>query len=244
MNAFLYGLALQWKLDLRSKTLLITCYLVPLLFFVMMGGIFTTILPGAEETLLPAMTVFGGTMGALIGLPPSLVEIYGSDIKKVYQANGVPLSLGLVLTNLSAFLHLFLMSILLYLLAPVLFDAALRTPWTIFRGTGVLPGGVSEHCQHCGIGCERPCENLYGFHSSLSPLHPPLWHPVSRRVAAGGSGNGREALPRYLGIFPVDRTGVHRGARGSASAPPGAWGRCLRSSPAQNQDAAVRGKIS
>lgn len=82
MNAFLYGLALQWKLDLRSKTLLITCYLVPLLFFVMMGGIFTTILPGAEETLLPAMTVFGGTMGALIGLPPSLVEIYGSDIKK------------------------------------------------------------------------------------------------------------------------------------------------------------------
>lgn len=54
MNAFLYGLALQWKLDLRSKTLLITCYLVPLLFFVMMGGIFTTILPGAEETLLPA----------------------------------------------------------------------------------------------------------------------------------------------------------------------------------------------
>ncbi len=27
---------------------------------------------------------------ALIGLPPSLVEIYGSDIKKVYLANGVP----------------------------------------------------------------------------------------------------------------------------------------------------------
>ena len=64
MNAFLYGLALQWKLDLRSKTLLITCYLVPLLFFVMMGGIFTTILPGAEETLLPAMTVFGARSSA------------------------------------------------------------------------------------------------------------------------------------------------------------------------------------
>ena len=49
MNAFLYGLALQWKLDLRSKTLLITCYLVPLLFFVMMGGIFTAILPGQRR---------------------------------------------------------------------------------------------------------------------------------------------------------------------------------------------------
>ena len=26
---FLYGLVLQWKLDIRSKNLLITCYIVP-----------------------------------------------------------------------------------------------------------------------------------------------------------------------------------------------------------------------
>ena len=32
MKAFLYGVSLQWKLDIRSKTLLITCYLVPILF--------------------------------------------------------------------------------------------------------------------------------------------------------------------------------------------------------------------
>ena len=40
MGAFLYGVSLQWKLDIRSKTLLITCYIVPLLFFAIMGGIF------------------------------------------------------------------------------------------------------------------------------------------------------------------------------------------------------------
>ena len=45
MSAFLYGLALQWKLDMRSRTLLITCYVVPLLFFAVMGGIFTSITP-------------------------------------------------------------------------------------------------------------------------------------------------------------------------------------------------------
>ena len=28
MGAFLYGVSLQWKLDIRSKTLLITCYIV------------------------------------------------------------------------------------------------------------------------------------------------------------------------------------------------------------------------
>lgn len=48
MGAFLYGVSLQWKLDMRSKTLLITCYIVPLLFFAIMGGIFTSVMPEAR----------------------------------------------------------------------------------------------------------------------------------------------------------------------------------------------------
>lgn len=51
MSAFLYGAALQWKLDIRSKALLITCYLVPLLFFAVMGGnIYLTHAGGKEYT--------------------------------------------------------------------------------------------------------------------------------------------------------------------------------------------------
>ena len=123
MGAFLYGISLQWKLDIRSKTLLITCYIVPLLFFAIMGGIFTSVMPEARYTLIQSMTVFGVTMGALIGLPPSLVEIYSSDIKKVYKANGVPLYLGLILTNISAYIHLFIMSVILYFAAPLAFNA-------------------------------------------------------------------------------------------------------------------------
>ncbi|HIQ63279.1 MAG TPA: ABC transporter permease [Candidatus Avichristensenella intestinipullorum] len=126
MRAFLYGVFLQWKLDIRSRTLLITCYLVPLLFFAMMGGIFTSVMPETRHTLIQSMTVFGVTMGALIGLPPSLVEIYRGDIKKVYQANGVPRCLGLALTNLSACIHLFIMSLMLYVAAPLVFNA--KTP--------------------------------------------------------------------------------------------------------------------
>lgn len=123
MGAFLYGVFLQWKLDMRSKTLLITCYIVPLLFFAVMGGIFTSVMPQAKDTLIQSMTVFGVTMGTLIGLPPSLVEIYSTDIKKVYKANGVPLHLGLVLTNISAYIHLFIMSVVLYFAAPLAFNA-------------------------------------------------------------------------------------------------------------------------
>ena len=71
------------------------------------------------------MTVMGVSMGAMIGLPPSLAEIYGSDIRKMYKANGVPLYLGLVSVFLSAFIHLLIMSGIIYLTAPVLFHAEL-----------------------------------------------------------------------------------------------------------------------
>ena len=139
MGAFLYGISLQWKLDIRSKTLLITCYIVPLLFFAIMGGIFTSVMPEARYTLIQSMTVFGVTMGALIGLPPSLVEIYSSDIKKVYKANGVPLYLGLVLTNISAYIHLFIMSIILYIAAPLAFNAEIpENPMLYFASLAIF----------------------------------------------------------------------------------------------------------
>ena len=139
MNGFLYGAALQWKLDLRSRTMLITCYAVPLLFFAVMGGIFTSVMPESKDTLIQSMTVFAVTMGALIGLPPSLVEIYKSDVKNAYRANGVPLSLGLILTNLSAFVHLLIMSFILYGTAPIAFGAKRpEHPGIYFGGLMIL----------------------------------------------------------------------------------------------------------
>ena len=57
MNAFLYGTMLQFKIDIRSRTMLVTCYLVPLLFFAVMGGIFTSLMPEAKDTLIQSMTV-------------------------------------------------------------------------------------------------------------------------------------------------------------------------------------------
>ena len=132
MNGFLYGAALQWKLDIRSKSLLITCYIVPLIFFLLMGGIFTSVMPEMESTLIQSMIVMGVSMGAFIGLPPSLIETYGSDIKKVYKANGVPIYLGLITMFLSAFVHLMITCIVIVLLAPILFEAALPTQLPFF----------------------------------------------------------------------------------------------------------------
>lgn len=125
MRAFLYTLAVQCKLDLRSKTMLITCYLVPLLFFVFMGSIFSAVNPQAKDTLIASMTVLGVSMGALIGLPPTLTEMYGGECKKIYLANGMPLFFGAIVMCLSALIHLCVMSALLFVAAPLLFDAAL-----------------------------------------------------------------------------------------------------------------------
>ena len=132
MSGFLYGVALQWKLDIRSKSLLVTCYIVPLIFFLLMGGIFTSVMPEMRSTLIQSMIVMSVSMGAFIGLPPSLIETYGSDVKKVYKANGVPLYLGLVTMSLSAFVHLMISCIIILLLAPILFEAALPVQLPLF----------------------------------------------------------------------------------------------------------------
>lgn len=125
MKAFLYGISLQCKLDIRSKALLITCYLVPLVFYVLMGGIFTSIMPDMKASLISTMIVMGVSMGAFIGLPPSLIETYATDIKKSYKANGVPLYLGLVSMFLSSFVHLMIMCLIILFTAPIFFDAVL-----------------------------------------------------------------------------------------------------------------------
>lgn len=132
MNCFLYSLVLQWKLDIRSKSLLVTFYIVPLVFFLLMGGIFTSVMPGMGSTLIQSMIVMSVSMGAFLGLPPSLVEIYGSDIKKIYNANGVSIYLGLLTMVLSAFVHLMMTSIVILLLAPILFKASLPTQLPFF----------------------------------------------------------------------------------------------------------------
>lgn len=132
MSGFLYNVALQWKLDIRSKSLLVACYIVPLVFFLLMGGIFTSVMPEMKKTLIPSMIIMGVSMGAFIGFPPALVEIYGSDIKKVYKVNGVSLYLGLAAMFLSAFLHLMILCIVILLLAPVLFEASLPANFPFF----------------------------------------------------------------------------------------------------------------
>lgn len=123
MRAFLYGIGLQWRLDFRNKGILLTYYIIPLVFFLFMGGIFTSIDPTAYKTLIQSMTIFGVTMGAILGTPTSLVELFNSEIKKAYKVGGIPLWIGVVNNFISGFIHLTIMSIILFIIAQIAFNA-------------------------------------------------------------------------------------------------------------------------
>lgn len=123
MGAFFYGILLRWKQDIRNKGILITYYLVPLLFFGFVGMIFSSINPEAGDTLIQTMTIFAVTMGAFLGTPLPLVELYSGDIKRAYKVGKIPLWTGAVENLISAFVHLFLTSIIIYLTAPLIFAA-------------------------------------------------------------------------------------------------------------------------
>ena len=134
MKALFYGITLQFKMDIRSKSLLITCYLVPLLFFAIMGEIFTSITPESKNTLIQSMTIMGISMGTLIGLPPSIIEIYGTKIKKMYYANNVPIYFGLVSLTISTLIHLIIMSMIITIVAPIVFDAKVPSNLLLYFG--------------------------------------------------------------------------------------------------------------
>ena len=139
MNAFLYGIGLQWKLDLRNKGVLLTYYAVPLVFFLFIGGIFTSINPDAYKTLIPAMSVFGVSMGAFLGAPTPLIELYGSEMKKAYKVGGIPLWTAAVNNVISGLIHLMIMSTLIYLIAPLAFHADVpASPLTYFVSLAVF----------------------------------------------------------------------------------------------------------
>lgn len=138
MSAFLYGVGLQLKLNLRNKEIFVIYYVVPLVFFLFMGGVFISIMPDAYKTLVQSMTVFSVTMGGVLGSPTPLAEIFGSEVKKAYRAGNIPLWTAAAGNFISGFIHLFIVSLIILVSAPVLFDAAVPANLSAYFVTLVL----------------------------------------------------------------------------------------------------------
>ncbi|MEY8001996.1 ABC transporter permease [Clostridium sp. Mt-5] len=123
MKAFIKYLWIQLKMDLRDKGTLMHFYLVPLLFFFVMGSVLSSINPLMKTTLAATMTIFAVTMGSIMGSPTPIVKMRESGTLRAFKVNGIPGAAVLSIHAFSAFIHLLLVSVIIYIAAPVIFHS-------------------------------------------------------------------------------------------------------------------------
>lgn len=123
MKAYLKYLWVQLKMDLRDKGTLLNYYLVPLVFFLVMGAVFSSINPVMKTTLAASMTIFAVTMGAVMGAPLPMVRMRESGTLRAFKVSGIPGRAVIAVHSLSAFIHLFIVSIVIYFISPLAFGA-------------------------------------------------------------------------------------------------------------------------
>lgn len=123
MNAFFKHLLIQFKMDVRERGTLMTYYLVPLVFYLVMGSVFSSINPLAKQTLSATMVIFAVTMGAVLGIPAPIVKMRESGVIRAYRVCGIPGWAVLFIQSVSAFLHLLVVSIIILITAHLIFGA-------------------------------------------------------------------------------------------------------------------------
>lgn len=123
MKAFMYTFFLQTKTDLKQFEILIVYYLVPLVFYIVMGFVFQSIMPDISETLIATMSIFAISMGALFGLPSSIFNYCQNTLRKSLRVSSIPLSAMIFSGMLSAFVHLMVTTLIIVFVSPILFQA-------------------------------------------------------------------------------------------------------------------------
>jgi len=68
MKAFIKHLLIHLRMDVRERNVLLTYYLVPLVFYFVMGAVFSSINPASKQSLCASMSIFALTMGAVLGI--------------------------------------------------------------------------------------------------------------------------------------------------------------------------------
>jgi ABC-2 type transport system permease protein len=138
MNAFISHFSFEFRSGIRNKTLLLMNYLFPLGFYFMIGLLMTQINPTFLETMLPAMVIFAILASTILGLPDPLVTAREAGIFRNYKINGVPAFSILVIPALTTILHTVVVSIIIIITAPLLFNAPLPLNWVGFVVTFLL----------------------------------------------------------------------------------------------------------
>lgn len=156
MIAFVNHFSFEFRSGIRNKQMLLMNYLFPLGFYLMMGFIMPAINPPFRQSIIPAMVVFSILAATLLGLPDPLVNARENGVFRNYKINGIPSSSILAIPAMTTMLHLVLVTAIIIITAPLLFDAPLPQNWfasiLVFMamsfacaGLGVLIGVVSPN---------------------------------------------------------------------------------------------------
>jgi ABC-2 type transport system permease protein len=154
VKAFANHFAFEFGTGIRNKSLLMLNYLFPLGFYALMGLIMAQINPMFLETMIPAMVVFAILSATTLALPDPLVTAREAGIFRSYKINGVPAASIVLIPALTSVLHVIVVSAIITVSAPLLFDAPLPVDWTAYvltvlllaftcAGLGALIGVVS-----------------------------------------------------------------------------------------------------
>lgn len=100
-----------------------TYYFTPLVFFFVMGSVFSSTTPLLKTTLAASMTIFAASMGSIMGAPTPLVEMRESGTMRAFKVNGIPPEATLAVSAVSAFIHLFIVSVIIYTVSPIVFHS-------------------------------------------------------------------------------------------------------------------------
>lgn len=123
MSAFIKYLRIQFLMDLRDRSTLMNYYLVPILFFFVIGSVFSSINPLMKATLAASMSIFSITMGSIMGAPIPIAKARESGTLRAFRINGIPDAAVLAVRALSSILHLMIVSAIIYFAAPPVLHA-------------------------------------------------------------------------------------------------------------------------
>lgn len=124
MKAFSIQLGIQFKNDIRDKNTLLVYYIIPLLFYFVMGSIFNSIYKG-QISPVNICVMLSISMAAFLGLPQMLVKARESGVLQAYKVAGIP-SWSLLLSNiLIVFVHILIVTLIILLTAPLMFGPVL-----------------------------------------------------------------------------------------------------------------------
>jgi ABC-2 type transport system permease protein len=122
MKAFFVQLWIQFRGDLRDKGVLMVYYLVPLVFYAVMGSIMKSLEMEGDAPLSLSITIFALSMSAFLGMPQTLVKARESGVLDAYRAAGIPAFSMPFATIVISTLHIMIVALVILFSAPYLFS--------------------------------------------------------------------------------------------------------------------------